>query len=313
MPRKPRIHFNGAVYHVMLRGNGGHDIFFDDADRVRYLLMLQQALERYRCKVHGYCLMDNHIHLAVQVSDIPLSKLMQNISFRYTQHINRKNQRTGHLFQGRFKALLIEQDSYLLQLVRYIHLNPVRANMVKDLRHYPWSSYLSYTGEHPCCWLTTDWILEQLADGRSRAIENFRTFMNDGLSEGHCKEFHQGTFEGRALGGETFIQDALLESNQPVSLNISVDDILNYLCAEYDITISDLLTSGRQQPLPEVRALASWLVKQFNHLQLKSLGVRLKRDLSGLSQAARRIELKAKMDDELKLRLESLRNSVCQA
>jgi putative transposase len=129
----------GGLYHVMMRGNGGEDIFFEDDDRYHFYLFAQQGLERFGHRIHGFCCMTNHDHLVVQVGDIPLSKIIQNLSFRYTRWINQRNKRIGHLFQGRYKALLIDADSYLLELVRYIHLNPCRAGMVKDPIQYPWS------------------------------------------------------------------------------------------------------------------------------------------------------------------------------
>ena len=317
MPRKPRIHFNGAVYHVMLRGNAGQDIFTDDADRLRFLLLLQQGIERYRCLVHAYCLMDNHVHLAVQVSDIPLSKLMQVVSFRYTQYMNRRFKRTGHLFQGRFKALLIDQDNYLLQLVRYIHLNPYRAGMVQHPDQYSWSSHHVYGGKQTVPWLTTDWVLEQLGTERKTVVSNYISFINDGLSEGHRKEFHRGSFEGRALGDDSFVQHALLQAEQPYVSATTVDNILDLLCREYAITREELKAPGRRQPFSHVRAIAAWLVKQSIHLQLKELGDVLERDLSGLSHAARRLELEANWNGILKKRLVGLKEkvdkSVCQA
>ena len=130
MARKPRIHFPSAVYHVILRGNAGDPIFFSDLDRYRLYLIFQYAVERFNCRIHAFCLMRNHAHIVVQTGDIPLSRIMQNISLRFTKWINYSQSRTGHLFQGRYKALLIDADSYLLELVRYIHLNPVRAGIV---------------------------------------------------------------------------------------------------------------------------------------------------------------------------------------
>ncbi len=131
MARKPRIHYPGAVYHVMLRGNGGANIFFEDADRYRFFLLLQQGIERFGFRVYAYCLMSNHIHLALQVGEIPLSRIMQNLSLRYTKWINWRTQKHGHLFQGRYKAVLVEGDEYLLPLVAYLHLNPLRAGTVE--------------------------------------------------------------------------------------------------------------------------------------------------------------------------------------
>ena len=138
MPRKPRIHFPGALYHVILRGNAGEPVFFDDADRYRFYLLLQEGIERFGYRVHAFCCMTNHIHMALQVGSVSLSRIMQNLALRYTSGINRKYRRTGHLFQGRYKAILLDADSYLLELVRYIHLNPVRARLVKHPDNYSW-------------------------------------------------------------------------------------------------------------------------------------------------------------------------------
>jgi len=120
----------------MLRGNGGQDIFFSPEDRYRLFLLIQGGLERFRHRVHAFCLMNNHIHLAVQVSDISLSRIVQNLSFRYTRWVNSQQKRMGHLFQGRHKAVLVGRDNYLLELVRYIHLNPVRTGLVMRAEDY---------------------------------------------------------------------------------------------------------------------------------------------------------------------------------
>ncbi|MBU0675034.1 MAG: transposase, partial [Proteobacteria bacterium] len=112
MARKPRIHYPGAFYHVMLRGNGGQNIFYSTADRSRFCLLMQEGVERYRHRIHAYCLMSNHVHLIIEVGTIPLSRIIQNLSFRYTRYINTKKKRIGHLFQGRYKSLLIDGDSY---------------------------------------------------------------------------------------------------------------------------------------------------------------------------------------------------------
>ena len=132
MARKPRVHVPGGIYHVMLRGNGGQDIFFEPEDRGEIYRLLGEGTARFEYRVHAYCLMSNHLHLAVEVGRIPLSRGMQNLAFRYTRWINRREKRMGHLFQGRYRALLVDRDAYLLELVRYIHLNPVRAGLVEE-------------------------------------------------------------------------------------------------------------------------------------------------------------------------------------
>ncbi|MDQ6998682.1 MAG: transposase, partial [Mariprofundus sp.] len=120
-----------TYYHVMLRGNGGIPIFENDEQRTHFCLLLQEGVVRYGHRVHAFCLMDNHVHLVIQVGTIDLSKIMQNVSFRYTRWFNARHKRIGHLFQGRFKAILVDEENYLLELVRYTHLNPVRAGLVE--------------------------------------------------------------------------------------------------------------------------------------------------------------------------------------
>jgi REP element-mobilizing transposase RayT len=136
MARKPRIHYPGAAYHVILRGNAGLPIFFDERDRYRLYLFLQSVVEKFDCRVHGFCLMTNHIHLIIQTGELSLSHIMQSLSLRYTKWINYTQARTGHVFQGRYKALLLDADTYLQELVRYVHLNPVRAGIATSPDEY---------------------------------------------------------------------------------------------------------------------------------------------------------------------------------
>ncbi len=170
MARKPRIHLPGGFYHVVLRGNGGQDIFFSAEDRNHFFLLMQRGISRYGHRVHGFCCMTNHVHLLIQVADEPLSKIMQNLSFRYTRWINKHQKRMCHLFQGRFKAILIDADEHLLELIRYIHLNPVRAGLVKQVDDYVWSSHHAYMGKETLPWLTTDWVYGYFSHQRAACI-----------------------------------------------------------------------------------------------------------------------------------------------
>jgi putative transposase len=206
--RKPRINFPGAVYHVILCGNAGGPIFFDDRDRFRLYLILQQTVERFRYRIHGFCLTTNHVHFIMQVGDIPLFRIMQNISLRYTKWINFSQGRTGHVFQGRYKALLLDADSYLLEIVRYVHLNPVRAGMVAVPEDYPWSGHRAYLGVEIILWLNSDWLLSMFSDKIDMARMKYRSFVADGMAEKRRNEFHRGTCEGRILGDDTFVGEA---------------------------------------------------------------------------------------------------------
>ncbi|MDY6849017.1 MAG: transposase [Thermodesulfobacteriota bacterium] len=305
MPRKPRIHFPGAVYHVILRGNDGQDTFFDEADRSRFFFLLQGGTERFRHSIHAFCLMSNHIHLAVQVKEIPLSRIMQNLGFRYTQYFNRRYKKTGHLFQGRYKALLIDADNYLLELMRYIHLNPNRAGMVTRPESYPWSSHRAYLGREKLPWLTTDWILGQFANA-----ERYQSFIEDGVKEGYRKEFHVGSFEGRALGDDRFIGEALFQAEEPARENLSLDALIESVCRAYGLSKAELASRSRVRQISEARAMAALFVRETEMLMMVDLGREIKQDVSSLSQAARRLEMRIESDSHLEKRFREIQSRI---
>lgn len=154
MPRKPRLHVDGAVYHVTLRGNAGQAIFADDADRLRFEALLAEGVARHGHRVLAYCWMGNHAHLCLRVAQAPLSRILQQLVSRYARAFNRRHGRVGHVFQGRFHALLVGDDAYRLGLLRYIHRNPVQAGLVRDPRRYRWSSHGALSGERRA----PDWL-----------------------------------------------------------------------------------------------------------------------------------------------------------
>ncbi|MGC1953162.1 MAG: transposase [Gammaproteobacteria bacterium] len=183
MARQLRIEFPGAVYHVTSRGNARLAIYEDDGDREDFLQVLSRAVDRYHWLCHAYCLMGNHYHLLMETPEGNLSKGMRHLNGVYTQRYNRGHGRAGHLLQGRFKAILVERDRYLLELCRYVVLNPVRANLVKSLEHYPWSSFPATAGfVDPPTFLTTGWILGQFGKRRSTAQRRYIAFVEDGMA-----------------------------------------------------------------------------------------------------------------------------------
>ena len=181
MARPIRLEFPGAIYHVTTRGNGGDDIFLDDQDRLQFLTALGEVVSRAGWIVHAYVLMDNHYHLLIETPKDNLSLGMRQLNGVYTQRFNRTHGRTGHVFQGRYKAIMVERDSYLLELARYVVLNPLRAGMVKRLETWPWSSYLATCGQSASPeWLQTDWLLAQFGRQRARAIRKYVEFVHEG-------------------------------------------------------------------------------------------------------------------------------------
>ena len=170
MARPLRIEFSGALYHVTARGDRQEDIYLTDTDRIAFLDILGQVVERFNWLVHAYCLMDNHYHLLIETPDSNLGQGMRQLNGVYTQTSNRNNHRVGHVFQGRYKAILVQRETYLLELCRYIVLNPVRARMVKNAKAWPWSSYRDTAGfRMPPDWLNTEWLLAAFATRLSRA------------------------------------------------------------------------------------------------------------------------------------------------
>jgi putative transposase len=308
MARKSRIHYPGACYHVILRGNAGHDIFFEDQDRSRFFLLLQEGIERFHHRIHAYCLMTNHVHLVMQVGEVPLSRILQNISFRYTRFINQRKNQTGHLFQGRYRALLLDADAYLLELVRYIHNNPVRAGIAKTPDEFPWSSHAVYLENSPVPWLTTDWVLAQFADKKKRATALYRQFILKGVDEKHRKDFYRGDTAAHILGDDHFSEKALAAASQKMVKKTSLNQVLRAVCKQYAIDRDDLLSGSRERRITEPRAVAALLVRDIEHLSLTALSRKLQRDLSGLSQAASRLDKKLKSDSLLASQVTVLRN-----
>ena len=203
MARPLRIEFAGALYHVTVRGNAWQAIFLDDADRQRFLGVLGQVVSRFHLLLHAYCLMDNHFHLVVETPEANLSQAMRQLNGVYTQAFNRGHDRVGHVLQGRFKAILVDRESYLLELSRYVVLNPVRAKITRKPDPYPWSSYQATAGlMRPPPWLTVEWLLSQFGRQREAAQRKYRAFVDEGIGQDAPWDQVQGQV---LLGSERFV------------------------------------------------------------------------------------------------------------
>ncbi|TKB93367.1 MAG: addiction module toxin RelE [Nitrospira sp.] len=204
MARPLRIEFPGALYHATARGNAQQDIFLDDEDRQQFLVVLTRVVSRFHLLLHAYCMMDNHFHLVVETPEANLSKAMRQLNGVYTQAFNRRYQRVGHVLQGRFKAIVVDRDSYLLELCRYVVLNPVRARRTRKADTYPWSSYRATAGLAPTPpYLTTDWLLSQFGLQRAAAQRKYQAFVAEGIGQGSPWEEVRGQV---LLGNERFIE-----------------------------------------------------------------------------------------------------------
>ncbi len=311
MARKHRIHYPGAFYHVILRGNAGAPVFFTDYDRLRLYLILQYAVEKFGCRIHGFCLMTNHIHLIMQVGDLPLSRIMQNVSLRYTKWINSSQGRTGHVFQGRYKALLVDADTYLLELVRYVHLNPVRAGVAESAAVSSWTGHRGYMGTEVIPWLSTDWVLGMLSPAGDNARRTYLSFVNDGITEERREEFHSGTCEGRLLGNDCFI-DAILSTVSEERQQVTVSDVLAAVCAIYDVQLAALRAPGKVRPFTEARAVASLLVQEFPHLSQTQLARELNRDVAPLGRVGRRLKIESDQNEHVQKMINRAREKLAK-
>jgi len=313
MARKPRIHYAGAVYHVLLRGNAGQQIFFETADYLRFLRFMGEGIEKYNCRVHAFCLMPNHIHMAIQVEDTPLSRIMQNLCFRYTQWMNQRRDRVGHLFQGRYKAVLVDAGSYLLELVRYIHLNPVRAGIVKSPEAYLWSSHLSYLGERKLPWLTTDWVLSRFSSSRGQPGNEYREFVHSESEAGQEEEFRRGTRgERRVLGGNPFIEEVFRRAKQERKKTPSMGEVIRRVCEQYGVEEKELSAAGKNRRVSLVRGIIARLILESGELTLTELSKRLNRDISTLSSAAKRLLILSNKDAGMGKKLEGFRREILE-
>jgi REP element-mobilizing transposase RayT len=204
MARPIRIEFEGALYHVTSRGDRREAIYEDDADRARFLEVLGEVASAFNWVVHAYCLMSNHYHLLIETPDANLSKGMRQLNGVFTQYSNRRHRRTGHLFQGRYKAILVDADSYLLELSRYVVLNPVRARMVADAGDWPWSSYGAMVGAQEVPgWLAIEGLLSAFASTRSVARRRYMRFVAAGVgADPIWKHLNRQVY----LGSDDFVQ-----------------------------------------------------------------------------------------------------------
>lgn len=242
MPRKPRIHYPGALYHVMVKGNNGEKVFFNELNKNKYLGTIALYKAHLGFKLYAFCVLDNHAHLLIEVQDVALSQIMQRIQQVYTQWFNRKYQRTGHVFQQRYKALLCNKDDYYLQLIRYIHNNPVRANLQEGIE-YKWSSHLYYIGNRKGSLVNTFEPLSLFSENEQEALRQYMLFMNQDSENLGLKSIQIPQSDVELAARDNI--------NKRESL--SLDEIISRVCINENVNISDLLKRTKVQQISDIR------------------------------------------------------------
>jgi putative transposase len=299
MTRPLRIQYPGAFYHVTSRGIERKDIFRSIADRERFLGYLELATRRYGAVIHAYCLLSNHYHLLLETPEGNLAEIMRHINGAYTTHFNIKRKRAGHLFQGRYKAILVEADTYAVELSRYIHLNPLRAGMVKVPKDYRWSSYAAYIGvAEPAPWLKTDFILGLLSQKPHAAQLAYREFVEAGM-DAVSKSLLNNVVASTILGGEEFVREVAAHYKagfpavkRPAAIKKltdrpSIDKVLDAVDAE--LAGQDRLA----------RKIAIYLCRHLTGATLKQIGERFGLKESVVSQVSRRLSNRLVEDKSL--------------
>jgi len=207
MPRPSLIHFPGALYHITARGNNKQDIFHNEKDFSRYFSNIKRYKKEAPFYLYAFALMPNHVHLLIEVIDSPISKIMQKLQTAYTMYINKKYQRVGHVFQGRYFHLLVDQESHLLELMRYIHLNPVRAGLAQNPRNYVWSSHNTYLGVDSKTEniIDKEKVLPYFSSDQKKSIKNYEDFVLAGL-ETRWEDISKEIKRDNMLGSDKFVQ-----------------------------------------------------------------------------------------------------------
>lgn len=279
MARRPRVFAPGLLYHVLVRGNQRRKTFLCDDDYKAYLDRLERYRAKFHLRIYAYCLMPNHVHLLLESGSAPLGKFMQGLQQSYTQYFNRRYRKVGHLFQGRYKAIICDKDKYLLALLRYIHLNPIRTGLAKRPEGYVYSGHRSYLIDNPRKIIDAQPILELL--GGRKAYERF---VLDGMSEEHNEEYY-AVEDQRFLGEEGFGEEIsrATEENEQRKKKKSIEMDFKEITKRLDTNSELLRGSDRRWAISAKRAQAvAELVRERGH-SVREVAKFLRRDQANIS------------------------------
>ena len=310
MARPLRVTFPGAFYHVTTRGNERKAVFKSKRDRERFLEYLESATLRYDACIHTYCLMDNHYHLLLETPSGNLPQIMQHINGAYTTYFNVKRDRSGHLFQGRYKAILVDIDEYAKELSRYIHLNPVRADIVQTPEEYTWSSYRAFIGKQkPAKWLCRDFILGYFGSKVSSAQKGYQEFVNALVSEEYESPLEQ-VVSSTLLGSADFIayiKDNFISAKEPDKELPALKELVPKASMQ---DIFKTVESAFPQDEALARNLKMYLCQKYTGKKLKDIGMQFSIGESGVSQSCRRVAQTIEKDKKLKKKIDRLEQQI---
>ena len=286
MPRQSRIQIANGTYHVIARGLEKRDIFREEADKISFLSRLEKCLEKTGCKCLAWALMNNHFHLLIRTGTRPLSELMRKLLTGHAIYFNRKYKRHGYLYQNRYKSILCQEDVYLLELVRYIHSNPVRAGIIstiEELDEYPWTGHTAIVGKKKYVWQSVDDVLIQFGNRKKEAVERYKDFIEDRMIEKRddlnggglirsvggweeARKLQQGkeriNSDERMLGDSEFVTEALNEANIQIEKKEhlrkqgwTIEKLAKRICEEYEVDTDILMKKGRSNSTSIVKGV----------------------------------------------------------
>ena len=305
MARKARIEYEGAFYHVIVRGNQRQEIFKGEGDFLEYLEILSNYKKRYNFSLYSYVLMNNHVHLLIETREAPLSKILQGLNQSYTMYFNRRYRTVGHLFQGRYKAILCDRDGYLLSLIKYIHFNPVRAKVVKSPDSYRWSGHHCYVRKADReDVVETDQVLRMFSEEKSTARKLYMSYMDDGVAV--KKEDIYSTVDQRVLGDEVFIEkvgeryDGELKKERR-KREYTLAEIAKRIEVCCGVALENLRGRGKAEGISSGRKLFSLVAKEYGY-KGKEIAKFIRRDPAVVSIAIKdRKNFEREIEDVMRL------------
>ena len=301
MARRPRVIAPGLLYHVIVRGNQRRKTFLGDEDYRAYLERLGRYRRRYDYTVHAYCLMPNHVHLLLESSAHPLGKFMQGLQQSYSQYFNSKHRKVGHVFQGRYKAIVCQRDAYLLELIRYIHLNPVRAGMVKDPGRYPYSGHRAYLAGKTNETIEPRAVLSVLG-GKAR----YREFLKDGMGGGHKEEYYE-VEDQRFLGEKGFGEKLIKPEKEPrPQKRKALETVVKELGKALGVKADQLKSADRSWELSKARTMIGYVLVRRKGYGLGEVAKYFSRDPATVGTLLGRFAERLETDHKLRREMERL-------
>ena len=292
MARRPRPHVPGGLYHVTLRGNHRQAIFVLDTDRDRLDSIVADASSRDRVTVHAYCWMTNHIHALLEVGEAPLGRFMQRVASQYARFLQRRHDTTGHLFERRYHSVLVDTERYLLDLVRYIHLNPVRGALAIDPADYAWSSHRDYLGRAHRPWVHQHRVLGMLAADVATARSAYAKFVAAGLGTTITSPLDSRAIDDRRVLGDRDFLERLPAATHPPAPRTSLDELIERACAASGLSIDRLRSAARSPELCALRAEIARRAVEDRIATRSDVARAFGRSVSAISQALDKVRRK---------------------